>query len=141
MFLFHGFDHVAHCFGITPVSLKHLMGNREPIRRHHQANANLLAIEAGISGVSAGRLGIPFCFPFKGGAGQIVNQNFKFRFEQFPGPMPRMFFDRFLVGIQTIQTRIKRVRVDLVQELTKQIIQSGFAVTVFFNSPRWELTL
>ena len=117
------------------------MGNREPIRRHHQANANLLAIEAGISGVSPGRLGIPFCFPFKGGAGQIGNQNFKFRFEQFPGPMPRMFFDRFLVGIQTIQTRKKPVRVDLVQGHTKQIIQSGFAVPVFFNSPRWELTL
>lgn len=65
----------------------------------------------------------------------------KFRFEQFPGPMPWMFFDRFLVGIQTIQTRIKRVRVDLVQGHTKQIIQSGFAVPVFFNSPRWELTL
>ena len=67
-----GLDHRAQCRRIVAIAREHLEAQREALTRHHQADANLLAIRPMIAAVAAACERIAGSLPLEIGARHIV---------------------------------------------------------------------
>ena len=109
------------------------VAQRKAVERHHQSNANLLAVGAMIAGIAALRLRVGFRQAFEIGARDVVEQHLVINRKQLAAALRQVRFERRLACEKMIERAVEPILVDLLIAELQQIAKRRAAIPILGN--------
>ena len=128
---FHRLDDLLQGRRVVPISGEDFVAQRQAAARHHQADADLLAVGPMVARVAALGQGIRVGLAFEVRARHVVQQQIVLDGEQLAEPLLEKRLQRLLVRQQFVQPAVQAVVVHLVERHAQQVGQRALPIKVF----------
>ena len=125
----HRGDDLLHGGHVGAIAGKHLIAERDAVARHHQADANLLAVGPMVAAVAAAGERVALGLTLEVCARHVVQQQLIVKLEQ----LLEMYLQRSLMRQQTVESTVQPIVVNALRRHAQEVVQRRAAVPILGN--------
>jgi len=129
----HRGDDLLHGRDVGAVAGEHLVAERDALARHHQTDANLLAISPMVTAVAAAGKCVAGGLALEVRARHVVQQQLVVEREQRSEALLEMDLQGFLVRQQAVESTVQPIVVDALRRHAQKVIQRRPTIPILGN--------